>query len=335
MTQDAIVHEGGMSRRVAVIGGGAWGSALASALAQNGHDVRILTRRDDLATALEHGTSPALDGLAITAPSRASTDPAVVLDAVDAVVMVVPVSATASSLAQLRPYLPEGAPVAFAAKGLEPQDNTLICDYAAGAITNPVVMLSGPSFADEVAMGKPAGLVSASRHDHAARLIAGLFTGSNIRVYTSDDPSGVAVGGAVKNVIAIASGITAGLKLGDNARAALLTRGLAEAARLALALGGRQETLFGLAGLGDMTLTCSGPHSRNFAYGLALGEGRVPDGKLAEGRHSCAVIARRAALAGVEMPITEAVARVVAGDGDIMEEITQLMARPADSEWAN
>ena len=321
-------------RRVAVIGGGAWGSALASALAGNGHAVSILKRRPDLAAALARGISPALDGLAITAPALATTDTAEVLEGAEAVVMVVPVSATASSLETLRPHLPAEAPVAFAAKGLEPQDNALICDFAAGAIDNPVVMLSGPSFADEVAMGKPAGLVSAGHDDAAARQIAGLFAGSHIRVYSSDDPSGVAVGGAVKNVIAIASGITAGLKLGDNARAALLTRGLAEATRLAVALGGRQETLFGLAGLGDMTLTCSGPHSRNFAYGLALGEGRVPDGKLAEGRHSCAVIARRAAQAGVEMPITEAVARVVAGEGDIMDEITQLMARPADSEWA-
>jgi glycerol-3-phosphate dehydrogenase (NAD(P)+) len=155
-----------------------------------------------------------------------------------------------------------------------------------------------------------------------------------MRVYNSDDPIAVAVGGAVKNVIAIASGIITGLDLGDNARAGLMTRGLAEATRLAVAMGGKRETLFGLAGLGDMVLTCSGPHSRNFAFGLALGQGVQPSYKLAEGRHSCAVIARRAEKEGVDMPITIAVDRVVSGRGDISTEIKALMERPVDSEWA-
>ena len=322
-----------MTHHIAVIGGGAWGSAIASSLSGNGHNVAILTRRDDLAASLMDGVWPSLDGLKITPPMMASTDPAAVLASAEAVVMVVPVAATADMLEFLKPHLPEGIPIAYAAKGLEPESDALITDFAATKIANPVVVLSGPSFADEVAMGKPAALVSASLDQTSAEFIAELFIGTNVRVYSSDDPTGVAIGGAVKNVIAIASGIIAGLELGDNARAALMTRGLAEATRLAVALGGRQETLFGLAGLGDMALTCSGPHSRNFAYGLALGQGIVPDGKLAEGRHSCAVIARRGEQAGVEMPITQAVARVVAGNADIADEISQLMARPVDTEW--
>lgn len=322
-----------MTTRIAVIGGGAWGSALATSLKRNGHEIRVLTRRDDLAADLMKGISPSLDGMAIDPPDFATTDAEAVVTGADAILMVVPVSATAASLDVIMPYLSPTIPVAFAAKGLEPSQNELICDFAARLMSNPAVMLSGPSFADEVAMGKPAGLVSASTYEAAARQIADYFSGSTIRVYSSDDPKGVAVGGAVKNVIAIASGITTGLDLGDNARAALMTRGLAEATRLAVAMGGRQETLFGLAGLGDMTLTCSGPHSRNFAYGLALGRGEAPNSKLAEGRHSCAVIARRADQMGVEMPITQAVARVVAGETNILDEITSLMARPAESEW--
>ncbi len=320
---------------VAIIGGGAWGSAIAAQIAANGHDTRVLTRRDDLADALMAGRAPALDDLTIAPPRLASTDPSVILEHVDAVIMVVPVAATAAILGQIKPFLPAHIPVAFAAKGFEPSTDQLLPDFAATLIDNPIVMFSGPSFADEVAMGKPAALVAASEHQDAASTIAGLFHGSTLRVYVSDDPIGVAVGGAVKNVIAIASGITAGLELGDNARAALMTRGLAEATRLAVAMGGRSETLFGLAGLGDMTLTCSGPHSRNFAFGLALGKGNMPSGKLAEGQYSCAVIARRAEKEEVQMPITAAVDRVVSGGSDIAAEISALMERPVDSEWSS
>jgi glycerol-3-phosphate dehydrogenase (NAD(P)+) len=330
-----------MTETVAIIGGGAWGSALAASLGANGCDVRILTRRDELAAALMTGISPALGGVKITAPSLASTDPAEVLDGVRAVVVVVPASVTAASLEQLMPFLPKDVPVAFAAKGLEPDGGGLICDFAAGLIANPVVMLSGPSFADEVAMGKLAAMVSASRDDAGRRHIAGLFTGSNIRVYTSTDPVGVAVGGAVKNVIAIACGIVAGLELGDNARAAVMTRGLAEATRFARALGGQPETLFGLAGLGDMALTCSGVHSRNFSYGLSLGKGEKAGDGLVEGRYSAGRISRRAMELGVDMPIVDAVTRVVGDDkaeavglAAIMAEIKRLMARPVDDEWA-
>ena len=322
------------SKSVAVIGGGAWGSAIASQVAANGHDTRILTRRDDLAEALMQGVSPALDQMAITTPQIASTNPKHVLENVDTVIVAVPVSATETTLKQIKPHLADDVPFAFAAKGFEPKTDELIPQYAASRINNSIVMFSGPSFADEVTKGMPTALVAASEHNDAAMMIAHLFQGTSLRVYTNDDPIGVAVGGAVKNVVAIASGIIAGLGLGDNARAALLTRGLAEATRLALAIGGQKETLFGLAGLGDMTLTCSGSHSRNFAFGFALGQDSLPSGKLAEGQYSCSVIARRAEKEGVKMPITAAVDRVVSGRSSIKEEISGLMERPIDSEWA-
>ena len=324
-------------QKIAVIGGGAWGSAIASSLASLGHDVGILTRRDDLAEALMAGQSPslapALSGITITAPKRAGVEAKDIVAGCDAVMVAVPVSATVSCLEEIKPYIDPDCPVAFAAKGFVPGADDLIPHVAKTIIANPLVMFSGPSFADEVAKGLPAALVAASDNDQAATEIANLFSGGAMRVYTSPDPIGVAVGGAVKNVIAIASGITAGLGLGDNARAALMTRGLAEATRLAVAMGGQAETLFGLAGLGDMALTCSGPHSRNFAFGLALGEGQTPSGKLAEGQYSSAVIARRAAAEGVDMPITQAVDRVVSGKADLAEEIKSLLARPAAQEW--
>jgi len=329
----ATAHSPHDTKTIAVIGGGAWGSAIASSLAKVGHITTVLTRRDDLAQALMAGRSPALGDLSIMPPSLASTDAEQVVAGAEAVIMVVPVRATESSLSDLKPYLGADVPIAFAAKGFVPGADDLIPSIARGMILSPLVMLSGPSFADEVAKGLPAALVSASDDPKAAKTIAALFTQTSMRVYTSDDPIGVAVGGAVKNVIAIASGITAGLGLGDNARAALLTRGLAEATRLAVAMGGRSETLFGLAGLGDMALTCSGSHSRNFAFGLALGQGKAPPGKLAEGQYSSVVIARRAAALGVDMPITMAVDRVVSGKAELAAEIKLLLARPAVMEW--
>ncbi|XDZ65327.1 NAD(P)H-dependent glycerol-3-phosphate dehydrogenase [Alphaproteobacteria bacterium LSUCC0684] len=319
-------------RKVAVLGGGAWGSALASILSVQGHQVRVLVRRAELADQLQAGWSPMID-LSITAPSVASTDPSLVLEDAEAVLVVMPVAATEMVADLLKSDLPEQVPVAWAAKGLIPENNALIPEYAARVLPHPSVMLSGPSFADEVAQGKPAALVSAATGLTAASQISALFHGSTIRVYTSDDPLGVAVGGAVKNVIAIAAGVITGLEFGDNARAAVVTRGLAEAARFALKLGGKRETLFGLAGLGDMMLTCGGPHSRNFAFGLALGKGKELPDKLAEGARSASVMLRRAKDEGIEMPITAAVANAIGG-ADIRGEITRLLARPVDSEWA-
>lgn len=321
------------SQKIAVIGGGAWGSAIASSLVTCGHDVGVLTRRQDLATALLKGRSPSLHDMDIAAPARAGVDAQAMVSGCDVVMMVVPVRATEASLDAIKPFISADCPIAFAAKGFVPGADDLIPHVAKRRVDNPLVMFSGPSFADEVAKGLPAALVAGAEHPDAAAHIAGLFSGGSMRVYTSADPIGVAVGGAVKNVIAIASGIVAGLGLGDNARAALMTRGLAEATRLAVAMGGQAETLFGLAGLGDMALTCAGPHSRNFAFGLALGQGQAPSGQLAEGQYSSAVIARRAAAEGVDMPITMAVDRVLSGKADLTAEIKDLLARPAAQEW--
>lgn len=317
---------------IAVLGGGAWGSALASALLMAGRETRVWVRREEMAAALMQGHSPVLD-MAINPPAMATTDLEQAVDGVGAVLNVLPASATLPAIEMLKPLIAPSVPVIWAAKGLVAGADALIPQVAAEHWDNPSVMLSGPSFADEVAAGKPAAIVAAAHDIDLASAIAGLFSGSMIRVYSSPDPIGVAVGGAVKNVIAIASGMISGLDLGDNARAALLTRGLAETTRFAVAQGGLAETLFGLAGVGDMTLSCASTHSRNFALGLALGQGKHPSGKLAEGQHSAAVIARRASQLGVDMPITMAVARVLEEGASITAEIERLLSRPAESEW--
>jgi glycerol-3-phosphate dehydrogenase (NAD(P)+) len=158
------------------------------------------------------------------------------------------------------------------------------------------------------------------------------FANSNLRLYGNDDPIGVAVGGTMKNVIAIAAGCAVGLGLGDNAKAAILTRGVAEMARFAVAVGGRVESVYGLSGVGDLALTCAGPHSRNMAYGIAIGAGLPPDTRLAEGRHSVAALAQRAATMGLELPITNAVDRVINHGDNLHEVVTTLLARPTGRE---
>ena len=332
MTGVTTAQSKSTAQPIAVLGGGAWGSALASALVTAGHDVRIWVRRQDMATALMQGRSPVLE-MAIRPPRLATTVLEEAVSGVAAVLNVLPVSTTPEAITMLAPLIDPKTPVIWAAKGLVSGADALIPEVAAEHWDNPSVMLSGPSFADEVVAGKPAAIVAAATDHDQALAIAGLFAGSMIRVYASPDPVGVAVGGAVKNVIAIASGMISGLGLGDNARAALLTRGLAETTRFAVALGGRPETLFGLAGVGDMTLSCASPHSRNFALGMALGQGKAPSGKLAEGRYSAAVIARRASHLGVDMPITAAVARVLEDGASITTEIERLLSRPVESEW--
>jgi glycerol-3-phosphate dehydrogenase (NAD(P)+) len=322
--------------KVTVIGGGSWGSALASVLAKQGHDVVILVRRQDMADALMKGVSPRLNDMPITAPRLASTDAAEALADAEAVLVVVPVAATNDALTLITTYAPSDAIVALTAKGLDAETGALqteLADQHLRHLGRDIVMLCGPSFADETAAGKPCCLVAASQHEEQAQAIASLFHASTARVYTSPDPIGVAVASSAKNVIAIAAGITSALGLGDNARAALIVRGLAETTRLALALGGQQQTLFGLAGVGDMMLTCTDTHSRNYSYGVALGSGQAPAQALAEGARTAASLARRAKDIGVETPIISAIHRVVNDGADIKKEIQALLARPVDQEW--
>ena len=189
-----------------------------------------------------------------------------------------------------------------------------------------------PSFADEVFTGLPAALVTASHTPATAIQIQEAFEGSNLRLYSNDDPIGVALAGAMKNVIAIAAGCAVGAGFGDNAKAAILTRGLAEIARFAALMGAKPDTIFGLAGVGDLHFTCAGPHSRNMAYGMALGRGEVPPSKLAEGSRTVAQLAGLAKSKGVDLPITNAVDGLVNHGQDLHEIVASLLARRVGAE---
>lgn len=317
-----------------IIGGGSWGSALASALQTSGREPVVLVRDPDTVNALAEGRCRQLADLPPVAPIRATTDPAILAEA-GLVFLVVPVSATAAALAQLAQQASSASAIVLCAKGMAMTDKGALlmpelADQLAPAL--PAVILSGPSFADEVMRGLPAALTAAGRDAAAVAAVQQAFAGSHLRIYASSDARGVAIGGTMKNVIAIAAGCAIGLGLGDNARAAIITRGLAEMARFAAAAGAAADTIYGLSGAGDLALSCAGPHSRNMAYGLALGRGEMPDERLAEGRHTVAALAARGRSLGVELPITDGVDRVVNGNAPLHQVVADLLARQTGSE---
>lgn len=320
--------------RAVVIGGGGWGTALAHALRCGTATPTLLVRDRDTVTMLASGRCrqlghiPALDGF------DATTDPSILCDA-EMILIVVPVAATGSILRLVGSHAAPTTPVVLCGKGLAMEDGApcLMPELAARRLPEtPHVILSGPTFADEVMRGLPAAITAASTNETAITTIQRSFLGSHLRVYGNRDPVGVAIGGAMKNVIAIAAGCAAGLGLGDNARAALITRGLAEMARFASAAGARSDTIYGLSGAGDLALSCAGPHSRNMAYGLALGRGETPSDQLAEGRHSVAAVAARGIALDVDLPITNGVDSVVNHGADLATAVASLVSRPVGVE---
>ena len=321
-------------RRIRVVGGGSWGSALAASLDDAGNDVAVLVRDEATVRILAEGRCRQLADIPPVQPIAASTDPAI-LDEADLVLLVVPVGATAATIEIAHSHTRKKAPLVLCAKGMAmTADGARLMPELADAMApgRPSVLLSGPSFADEVMRGLPAAVVAAGTDSAAVEMVQQSFQAGQLRVYASDDPLGVAIGGTMKNVIAIAAGCAIGLGLGDNARAAIVTRGLAEIARLAAAEGADAETIYGLSGAGDLALCCAGPHSRNMAYGLALGRGETPDSRLAEGRNTVAALAARGREIGVELPITNGVDRVVNGGAALSDVVASLLARPAGSE---
>jgi len=320
--------------RAAVIGGGSWGSALAHALRCGSATPRLLVRDQAAADMLASGRCRQLANLPPLAGFDATTDPAMLAEA-EMILVVVPVAATRASLQLIAAHATPSIPVVLCAKGLVMDGDTplLMPELAMRMLpASPHVILSGPTFADEVMRGLPAAITAASTDRQSVAAIQQAFASSHLRVYANHDPVGVAIGGAMKNVIAIAAGCAAGLGLGDNARAALITRGLAEMARFAAAAGAQPDTIYGLSGAGDLALSCAGPHSRNMAYGLALGRGETPADGLAEGRHSVAVLAARGAALGVELPITSGVDSVVNHAADLRQVVASLLARRAGVE---
>ncbi len=323
-------------QRLGIIGAGSWGTALAQTALRAGRDVTLWARDPALADMIDttHENSRYLPGIALETALHATGDVAEAA-ATEAVLLVTPAQHVRATSALLAPHLDKETPIVLCAKGIEQKTGALMTEVLDDVLPGqPVAVLSGPTFAAEVARGLPTAVTLAAADAMLGAALVVALGSSRFRPYLSDDPVGAEVGGAVKNVIAIACGLAAGRKLGDNARAALITRGLAEIVRLGLAKGARAETLMGLSGLGDLTLTCSAMQSRNFSLGFALGEGRSLEAVLAErntvaeGVFSAAAVTGLAGELGIEMPIVAAVDAILNRAADIDETIAALLARP-------
>jgi glycerol-3-phosphate dehydrogenase (NAD(P)+) len=331
------------TRNIAVIGAGSWGTALSMVAARNRHQVRLWARETEVATGINQSHRNPLYLSEFNLENvRATT---VIEDAVkdaDFVMLVVPSHAMRETILRLQPFLNSGVVLVSAAKGVE--NSTLMrmeevaADVLRASFEPRYVALSGPSFAREVAEGDPTAIVAASRDRDASELVQRSLSSSFFRVYTNTDVVGVELGGAVKNVVAIAAGVVRGLGFGTNAVAAIITRGLAEMTRLALAEGARVETMAGLAGLGDLVLTCTGELSRNRRVGVELGRGRKLEEilaamrEVAEGVKTTRSIYELGRRLGVEMPITESIYALLYEDKPALDAANELMGRPLKRE---
>jgi glycerol-3-phosphate dehydrogenase (NAD(P)+) len=324
--------------RVAVLGAGAWGTALANALVRAGRTVTLWARDRTRAEAIVRTReSPRLVGVRLDAGVAVTSDLAAA-GAAAAVLIAVPAQALRAVAASFGRHAPRPLPVVACAKGIERGTRRFMTEVIAQEIPHAQpAILSGPSFASDVARGLPTAVTLAAADESLAAALAAAFGSPAFRPYHSTDVRGVEIGGAAKNVLAIAAGIVAGRRLGASAAAALTTRGFAELARFGRAFGARAETLTGLSGLGDLILTCSTAQSRNFSFGIALGEGRAPElpgegAKLAEGAFTAAVLVELAHARGVEMPIAAAVADVLERRLGVDAAIDSLLTRPFRAE---
>jgi len=322
-------------QKISVLGGGAWGTALALTCARAGREVTLwehdAANADSLETKRESHFLPGvkLDSkIKVTRDLKAS-------GAADAILLVVPAQVVRGVLTALAPKA--GTPIIACAKGIEHGTRKFMSEIIAECAPSAVpAILSGPSFAADVARGLPTAVTIAAADDTVARELAAAINTGTFRPYHSTDVRGVELGGAAKNVLAIASGIVAGRALGASAAAALMTRGFAELTRFGRAYGAKTETMMGLSGLGDLILTCSTPQSRNFSFGVALGKGEAPDGaahgKLAEGVFTAPVLLEMAREKNIDMPISAAVAAVLAKKLSVDDAIAALLTRPLKAE---
>jgi glycerol-3-phosphate dehydrogenase (NAD(P)+) len=328
--------------RIAILGAGAWGTALALSLARRGgHQLCLWSHSAALAEQLTDAGEniPYLPGFTLPVDVEITADlPRAIFEA-DILVCVTPSQHLRGVITHIAPLLTRNQIILSASKGIEEHSFLRMSQVVASVTDNPFAVLSGPSFAQEVAAGLPTAVVAASRFPPVAQTIQRDFTSASLRIYTNDDVAGVELGGALKNVIALAAGVASGLNLGYNSAAALITRGIAEMTRLAIACGGRRQTLAGLSGVGDLILTCTGSLSRNRTVGVELGRGRqLPDiieglhGKVAEGVRSTAAALGLAARYAVEMPITEQVDAILHRNKPPQEAIRELMSRPGREE---
>jgi glycerol-3-phosphate dehydrogenase (NAD(P)+) len=331
----------GRIQRLAIVGAGAWGTALAMAATRAGSEVRLWAREPEVADSINesHENAVFLPGARLPETIVASTDMGETLQAANAVLLVAPAQHLRAVACELAPHVPVDLPLVICAKGIEQRTAALMSEVTAAALPGrPLCVLSGPTFAREVAEERPTAVTLAAEDPTVGEVIIAALGSRRFRPYIGDDLIGAQIGGAVKNVVAIACGIVAGRGLGANARAALITRGLAEIARLATAKGAYAETLMGLSGLGDLTLTATDTQSRNYSLGEAVGQGRTLQEILgerrsvAEGVHTAEAVLILAERLGVDMPITMAVDGVLNRGLDVNEIIESLLARPFKAE---
>lgn len=329
--------------RISVIGGGAWGTALACVARRAGHEAVMWVREPEVAESINAnlGNPIFLPDVALEPDIVATTDLSSSITNTDAILLVVPSQFLRRVVESLRPGLPSDVPLVVCAKGIEQGTCSLMTEVVEESSGGQnIAILSGPTFAREVASGLPTAVTLACANAELGENLIELLGGERFRPYLSDDLIGAEIGGAIKNVLAIACGIVTGKAFGDNARAALITRGLAEMVRLGLAKGAKFETMMGLSGLGDLTLTCNGPQSRNMSLGMAIGKGKTLKDILSERRSvaegvdtSRSVIALAKSL-NVEMPICNAVNRILHQEENVDDVIRDLLRRPFRVESA-
>ena len=331
-------------KRVSVIGAGSWGTALAVLLAHNGHEVTIWSHDpyeiEMLSTKREQADK--LPGVKLPENVKVSSDMEESLKGMDVVVMAVPSPVVRSVAKQMAPSISDGQIIVNVAKGIEDETYMTLTDIIEEEIPNAeVCVLSGPSHAEEVGRGIPTTVVVGSKKKEVAELLQDVFMNEVFRVYTNPDIIGIELGGALKNVIALAAGTTDGLGFGDNTKAALITRGIAELTRLGVALGGKPETFSGLTGIGDLIVTCTSVHSRNRKAGYLIGQGMTADEAMkevkmvVEGVYSAKAALGLAKKYGVSVPIVEAVNKVLFENADPREEVSNLLLRERRKEHNN
>ena len=326
--------------KIAIIGAGAWGTALATAARRAGCGVLVWAFETEVVDSIasDHENRLYLPGVMLDPEIRATGELADTVEA-DVILLAAPAQHLRRTIEPLAGQLPPSTPLVICSKGIEQETLSLMSDVASRLFSaNPVMVLSGPTFAANVAAGLPTGVTLAADDITAAREVAEALSSERFRPYSGEDVVGAQIGGAIKNVLAIACGIAEGRGFGDNSRAALMTRGLAELTRLCLVKGGRAETMMGLSGMGDLVLTCTSKQSRNYSLGVALGEGRAlgdilrERNSVAEGVYTASAAVALAAQLDIEMPITAAVDAILNRGAEIDTIIGTLLARPLTTE---
>jgi glycerol-3-phosphate dehydrogenase (NAD(P)+) len=327
-------------KTIGIVGGGAWGTALACVAARGGREVCLWAREPEVVDSINQSQENKMFLPGVTLPAGvAATGDLATMASAGAVLLVAPAQATRAVSTNLAPHISKGVPIIICAKGIEQESGKFLSEVLGETIPHASCMvLSGPSFAADVARGLPTAVTLAARTLEMARPVADALAIPSFRPYLSSDITGAQVGGAVKNVLAIASGIVDGKGFGESARAATTARAFAELQRFGAAMGARPETLGGLSGLGDLILTCSSTQSRNMSLGAALGKGRSMDDVMAErnsvseGVHTASILAVLAERHGIEMPISAAVNAIVSGNAGVGETIENLLNRPIRAE---